>query len=308
MDKLINAFVLGAGLGTRLRPLTEKTPKPLIPICQKPLITFAFDRLIDAGITRLVVNTHPSPEAYSLEFPESSYRGTPIHFRHEQVLLETAGGIKNVEDLLRGEPFVVYNGDILSDLPVKEAIRRHFAQGNEVTMVLRSAGGPLQVALDERAGRVIDIGGHLTGRAGKYLFTGIYIIDPAFFSRIPPRTKISVIPIFLEMIRGGGKLGGIVLDEGDWWDLGTREQYLAVHQRLAAAGKTGWVHPSAQIGAGARIEGATVIGAGSEVGAGAALKNCILWKGAKIASGSLLERCIVTSGKEAQGVHTDADF
>jgi len=308
MDRLINAFVLGAGLGTRLRPLTENTPKPLIPICQKPLITFAFDRLIDAGITRLAVNTHHSPEAYSLEFPEASYRGMPIHFRHEEVLLETAGGIKNVEDILRGTPFVVYNGDILSDLPVKQAIRHHFSQGNEVTLVLRSAGGPLQVAFDERAGRVLDIGGHLGGKAGEYLFTGIYVVDPAFFSRIPPRTKISVIPIFLEMIRGGGKLGGILLDEGEWWDLGTRRQYLAVHRRLAAAGKAGWVHPTAQIGSGVKIEGATVIGAGAEVGGGATLKDCILWKGAKIASGSLLERCIVTSGKEAHGVHTDADF
>jgi NDP-sugar pyrophosphorylase family protein len=308
MDKLINAFVLGAGLGTRLRPLTGNTPKPLIPICQKPLITFAFDRLIEAGITRFVVNTHHSAEAYAVEFPGSSYRGTPIDFRHEEVLLETAGGIKNVEDLLGGEPFVIYNGDVLCDLPVEEAIRRHFEAGNEVTMVLRSSGGPLQVAFDEGTGRVVDIAGRLGAAPGKYLFTGIYVIDPAFFARIPPATKISVIPIFLDMIRSGGKLGGIVLEEGGWWDLGTRGQYLAAHQRLAGAAGLEWVHPTARIGSGVTIEGATVLGAGSEVGDGVTLKDCILWKGAKIASGSLLERCIITTGKEASGVHTDADF
>ena len=305
MERVINAFVLGAGLGTRLRPLTERLPKPLIPICGKPLITFAFDGLLEAGIERLVVNTHHRAEAFAAAFPEAKYGGAPITFRHEEVLLETGGGIKNVEDLLSGGPFVVYNGDILSDLPVDKAIQRHFAEGNEVTLVLRSAGGPLQVAFDGSSRRVTDIGGRLRPESGEFLFTGIYVVDPAFFARIPAGTKISVVPIWMEMIREGARLGGIVLDEGEWWDLGTREQYQAVHQRMAPGG---WVDPAARIAAGARLTGATVIGAGAEVGQGAALHGCIVWEGAKSASGSELERCIVTAGQEAGGAHTDVDF
>src|SRR4051812_19671503 len=103
------AFVLGAGLGTRLRPLTEVRPKPLIPVCNRPLIEYAFDHLltldgVDAlRIERFVVNTHWLPEVYTRLFPDAQYRGKPIHFRHEPNILETAGGIKNVEDLLGGE-------------------------------------------------------------------------------------------------------------------------------------------------------------------------------------------------------------
>ncbi len=297
MDRLIhNGFVLGAGLGTRLRPLTAHLPKPLIPIHGKPLIQFAFDQLLDAGLTNLVVNTHHCAEAYAREFPGGAYRGAALRFRHEELLLETAGGIKNVEDLLGGEPLVVYNGDILSDLPVEAAIRRHFAAGNEVTLVLRSSGGPLQVAFDPPSGKVLGF-----GEGGQYLFTGVYVINPAFFLRIPPGAKISVIPIFREMILRGEKLGGVVLDQGGWRDLGTREQYLAVHTHP-------WIHPTARIGKGVALSGATSVGANAEIGDGAALRDCILWRGAKIASGSLLERCIVTTGKEARGEHADADF
>ena len=307
-----NAFVLGAGLGTRLRGLTAQRPKPLIPIFQKPLITFALDHLMQSGITRLVVNTHHCAEAYARHFPDGRYRDVPVLFRHEHELLETGGGIKNVEDLLGGEPFVVYNGDILTDLPLERAMRRHFERGNEVTMVLRSKDGPLHVTLDERSGRIIDISRRLgTGCAPGFLFTGVYVVNPDFFSRIPARTKISVIPIFLEMIQRGEKLGGVVVNDGHWWDLGTREQYLEVHRRLArsqSAGDLQWIHPAASIAAGAEISGATVVGANAHVGARARLHDCILWEDTEIASDSVLESCIVTSGRKVEGRHANLDF
>jgi mannose-1-phosphate guanylyltransferase len=236
MPGIRNAFVLGAGLGTRLRSITARRPKPLIPICGKPLITFAFDHLLENGVTNLVVNTHHCPEAYARHFPARTYRGVPIHFEHEEVLLETGGGIKNIEHLLRGGPFIVYNADVLTDLPIERAIAHHFERGNEVTMVLRSRGGPLHVALDESSGRVTDIRRMLgTQPRAEFLFAGIYVVNPEFLARIPPETKISVIPIFLEMIRQSAQLGGIVIDDGCWWDLGTREQYLDVHRVLRAA-------------------------------------------------------------------------
>ena len=317
MCAIRNAFVLGAGLGTRLKSLTERLPKPLIPVCNKPLITFAFDRLLHAGVTKLIVNTHHCPGAYVRIFPDAKYDGTPVHFSHEPDLLETAGGIKNVEPLLGGEPFVVYNGDILSDLPVERAVRHHLDSGNEVTLALRSSDGPLSVSLDESNGRITDISKRLLpDLAPKYLFTGIYVVSPEFFARIPARTKISVIPIFMEMIRRGEKLGGIVIDEGCWWDLGTREQYLAVHRHFAECEKTGGadyagldrIHPTAKIASSAKISAATAIGARAVIGENVSLKNCILWENSEIAPGAELENCIVTAGRRVEGAHADSDF
>jgi mannose-1-phosphate guanylyltransferase len=316
------AFVLGAGLGTRLKSLTARRPKPLIPVIHKPLISYAFDHLIEHGIERFIVNTHWRSEVYDREFRDSAYRGVPIAFRDEQPeVLETAGGIKNVEDLLRGEPFIVYNGDILSTLPLQMAIRTHLQHQNEVTMVLRSKDGPLQVGLDESTGLITDIGNRIhADSVAKYLFTGIYLVNPAFLARIPASTKVSVIPVFLEMIRTGAKLGGVIVDDGHWWDLGSREHYLAVHRELAngtpllASGISSltnpapWIAPGAQVASDAVLSGATSIGEGAVVGAGATLRDCIVWPEGRVAAGADLTRCIVTSGTEAAGTHVDQDF
>lgn len=304
------AFVLGAGLGTRLKALTQHRPKPLIPVANRPLITYAFDHLIDAGVEKLVINTHWRADSYSHAFPEPVYRNSGLHFRHEAPeVLETAGGIKNVEDLLSGGPFWVYNGDIFSTLPLEPALRAHRDSRNEVTLVLRSKDGPLQVAWERATGRVVDIGGRL-GHAGEYLFTGIYLIEPDFFARIPAATKISVVPIFCEMIRAGAKLGGVVIDDGQWFDLGTREQYLAVHSAFANAPERGaapWIAPSASVAPDAVITGASSIGAHAVIGSGAVVHDSVVWDEGEVAAGARLDRTIVVSGQQARGSLHDVD-
>ncbi len=296
------AFVLGAGLGTRLRPLTDHCPKPLIPVANRPLITYAFDRLLEVGVERLVVNTHWRSQVYGEVFAEPVYRGVPISFRDEQPeVLETGGGIKNVEDLLSGGPFWVYNGDIFTSLPLEPALRAHREAGNEVTLILRSSGGPLRVACEN--GRVLDLRSTL-GHEGKYLFAGIYLVEPSFFARIPPAQKVDVVAIFIDMIRAGAKLGGVVIDEGDWFDLGSREQYLEVHRHL---GGGPWIDPCTQIAPDARITGASAIGAGAKIGAGALIHDSLVWAGGSVAAHARLDRCIVAGGRVAAGSLCDVD-
>lgn len=314
------AFVLAAGLGTRLRPLTDQLPKPLIPVGLKPLITFAFDHLrADAGIEEFIVNTHHLADAYATAFPAGEYRGCRVHFRHEPLLLDTGGGIRNIVDLLGPTPetLIVYNGDILTDLPLGPAIAHHHAAGNEVTLVLRSGGAaPKHLAWDAASGRIIDIHNRLgTGAANLFAFSCVYLVEPAFLDRIPPGVPISVIPIFLEMIKTGARLGGILIDGGEWRDLGTVAEYLRVHRDLhgdpACAGfpcygaPTGgwrdWIDPTARIADDARLRGAVAVGAGARVGAGAIVEDSILWPGAEIASHSAIKDCIVRTSQVAAG-------
>jgi NDP-sugar pyrophosphorylase family protein len=272
------------------------------------------------GVESFVINTHHVADAYGRAFPDGKYGDASLIFRHEPVLLETGGGIKNVEDLLGDAPFIVYNGDILTNLPLKSAIAYHQASGNEVTLVLRSHGGPLQVALGHlvesassrsghwTTGRVIDIGNRLGRAPGTHLFACIYLIAPAFLRRLTLE-KSSVIPAFLQIIEEGGRLGGIVLDEGEWRDLGTREQYLEAHRSLRAASPdANWIHPTARVHPTARITGATCIGRGAQIGPEVQLHDSILWDGTKIAEKSVLKNCIVTAGQTVSGVSTDADF
>src|SRR5437899_5788138 len=140
VNEITQAFVLGAGMGTRLRPLTDELPKPLVPIFQKPLITFALDHLIEAGMNSFVINTHRLPELFAAFFARNTYAENPVTLVHEPELLETGGGIKNAEPLFVSEPFLTYSGDILTDVDLRPLIDEHFRRGNDVTLALRETG------------------------------------------------------------------------------------------------------------------------------------------------------------------------
>ncbi|MEI6491907.1 MAG: sugar phosphate nucleotidyltransferase [Verrucomicrobiota bacterium] len=312
----MKAFVLGAGLGTRLRPLTEYRPKPLIPVYGKPLITFGFDHLIAGGITSFVVNTHHCPETYGRLLPGNRYLGFPLEYRHEPVLLDTGGGMKNVESFVGDEPFVAYNGDILADFPLSAAIEHHLQSGNLATLILRSSGGPLHI--QARNGRVTDIRGKLgNGDDPSFLFTGITILSHEIFRHIPAGEIVSIIPIYLELIRCGARIGAEVVDEGLWFDLGTRDAYLAAHELLRPGGfqlsyaRKDWPIPVAansQIAPGVRLQGACAIGAGASVGEDAVLEDCVLWENAVVAPLSRLTRCVVREGMRAAGTGVGLDY
>lgn len=312
--------MLGAGLGERLRPLTDQLPKPLIPVFHRPLITYAFDHLLAAGVQEFVINTHHLPQAYTEAFPDQTYRGARLQFRHEApVRLETAGGIANVQDLLGNEPFIVYNGDILTDLPLEKLIREHNERGNLVTLALRSQGPALHIAWDAETGRVTDIRNKLgTRQEGGYLFTGIYACSPEFYSWLTPGKVESVIPIFLDMIQKGSGLGAVVIDEGEWWDLGSRSAYLESHLALQNLGDRFPSYPSpsprvsidptANISDKALLQGLNVVGPQATIEPGAELENCVVWPGARVQAGARLKECIVRRGIEASGEQQGKDL
>ena len=247
MNEITQAFVLGAGLGTRLRPLTDDLPKPLVPIFQKPLITFALDHLIDIGIAKFFVNTHHRPERFAETFARSTYNNQRIEFFHEPDLLETAGGIANIAGSISRKPLLVYNGDILTDLPLAPLIDHHFRENNVVTLALRSNAEPKHVAFD--SGKIVDIRNQLgTGAPDEFVFTGVYIVDPKFVDLLERGAKRSVIPHFLELIRRKEKIGGVVIDDGHWWDVRDRDAYLSIHRELSRSDGFPAVTPNSTAG------------------------------------------------------------
>ncbi len=221
------AFILGAGLGTRLRPLTEDMPKPLLSIGGRPIITYTMEHLRAIGVKKFIVNTHHCADKYKEAFPDSNWKGIPIIFRHEPILLDTAGGIKNIEGLIADEELIlVYNGDIITNMPIAPLVDKHFSLKTEVTLALRSNGPLLNVNIDQD-GFVCDMR-HTLKNPGfnSCLFAGIYIIETKFLQRLEAGRVESIVPPIVELIKDNPRsVGGIVIDDGYWYDVGTIEEY-----------------------------------------------------------------------------------
>jgi len=317
---LRTAFLLCAGWGQRLQPLTDQIPKPLVPVCGVPLCRFALSRIADLGVERIVINTHRLADQFIRMFPEypepSRYGGVPVFFRHEPVLLETAGGLKNIEDLLLPGPVLVHNGDILAELDLPSLVAVHVRSGALCTLALRSSGGPLQVGYDAASGLVTDIRGELGSSAPRFLYTGVCVVDPSLLARIPAGEPLSFVPVWLDALRAGEKIAGVVLDDGIWRDIGNITEYLRIHADLAAgtakiaapeaaAGWPQWRMSGAAVDREATLAGWNWLGPDCRVRAGATVENSVLWAGAIVEPGAHVSGSVVREGMIASGTVRD---
>jgi NDP-sugar pyrophosphorylase family protein len=300
------AFVLGAGLGTRLRPLTDRLPKPLIAVAHEAILVRAFRHLAaDLGCDRFVVNTHHRAEEYGKMFPDGTWAGNPVLFRHEPILLDTGGGLTNARDLFPpGETIALYNGDILCDAPLAPLAAAHTRADADATLLLRSSGGLRNVvcAAGDGAGAypegpVLDLR-NLRGAEGpRFQFAGIAMIGPRFLDFLPPPGGIfSLIPEITRAIDAGLGIHGVVIDEGVWSDLGTPEALLEAHRFFEKPGfprhapeHTPRVHPSAEVAEGT-VDEISWVGPGCVVPVGCRIEQSVLLPGARLAAGEIVRR------------------
>ncbi len=227
MQKIDTAFVLGAGLGTRLRPLTENTPKPMLKIGGRPLIEIIFDKLLAAGVRKIIVNTHHASSVYAEYFKGDSYRGAKLQFIYEPTLLDTGGALKNALPLLdehRG--VLVYNGDILSDVNISAFLEK-FALSNEpASLVLRDCGSNKNVSV--KGDWVCDMRFALGASFDKTAqFTGIFAARGEFFELLKSKSEaiFSSVDIFLKLIKSSPCSISAHFDNSAWDDIGSIEVY-----------------------------------------------------------------------------------
>lgn len=229
----MKAMILAAGLGTRLRPLTDHLPKPLLPLGDRPLIHYSLFLLKKYGITEVMINLHHYGDKLKQALGDGSRLGLQIRYSEEPQILGTGGGIKKVSEFFADRPFFLINGDILVDVNLDNVAAHHLKKKASATMVLREdadadAWGAVEADSQGRVRRLLGRGDWKGERLNKYMFTGIHVLEPQIFAHIPGGCFYSIIDAYLEMLKGNERVFGYVMS-GYWMDLGTPERYRKTH-------------------------------------------------------------------------------
>ncbi len=293
----MQAFILGAGLGTRLAPLTHILPKPLMPVFQKPLIQHTMDHYIRCGVSEFMVNISCLPLMWERAFPEPTYRGCAVSFSEEESPMDSGGGVKKIMPWVKpGEPLLVHNGDILTDIPVADLLAEHKRRGNLVTLALRSVDGKRNVGFDEETGAITDMRHALGVNPGTHQFAGVYLMEPEVAELFPEEDVFSIVPVWLELIKQG-KVGGVVFDWANWHEIGSPAGYIDTMMELTSRER---IHPTASISAAADLGEDCVVGQDAVIPAGVVMDDCIVWPRTHVAPGAY-RRCILTPRIVVQG-------
>ncbi|MGH7164029.1 MAG: nucleotidyltransferase family protein [Nitrospiraceae bacterium] len=232
-------MILAAGLGTRLRPLTESLPKPLLPIVGRPLIVWNLFLLRQYGVSEVIINLHHLGHLIERELGDGSQFGMRITYSREPVILGTGGGIKQAEPFFAGEPFLVLNGDTLMELDLEAVIGFHQQQGALATLVLREdpeadRWGSVEVDARQRIVRINGRGRTDPAPTFTRMFAGVHVMDPRLLRRLSPGRESSIIDAYVAELQREALIVGYGMS-GYWSDVGTPERYAQV-QKDARAG------------------------------------------------------------------------
>lgn len=225
----MKAMILAAGLGTRLRPLTESMPKALVPIHQAPLITYTLRLLRKYRIQEVVINLHYHGEEIKDLLKSGSDWDMLIHYSDEPRILGTGGGLKKAQRYFLDETFVLINGDILVEINLDEVIDFHRSSKSISTLVLRDVPdavkwGPVGIDSGHRIRQIRGRPQNPQEKLEKRMFTGIHLVDPEIFKYLPEKEESDIIETYIDLISRGKVLSGHTMT-GYWMDIGTPERY-----------------------------------------------------------------------------------
>lgn len=234
----VHAMILAAGLGTRMRPLTLTTPKPLIEVAGRPLIDFALATLAAAGIRHVVINLHHLGDQIRSYLSHGRDRGLQIDYSVEPVIQGSGGGIRDARRLLGTGTFITLNADTLIGIDLRPFLREHRQRGAAATLILRKDAemerfGTIGIGPDGRLKRFL---AHMAPAAADggdpYMFTGVQILEPRVFQYMDPSGPFSITETtYPRMLSAGEPLFGAVF-AGPWLTVGNPEELAVAETSL----------------------------------------------------------------------------
>jgi mannose-1-phosphate guanylyltransferase len=305
MSQDVDAIVLVGGRGTRLRPLTETMPKPMLPIAGVPYLTHLLSRIRAAGVRHVIMGTSYKAEVFRDYYGDGTELGLELEYVVEEVPLGTGGAIGNVASLLRADTALIFNGDILTGCELTELLDTHRRTGAEVTLHLTRVPDPRAFGCvpTDSDGRVTAFLEKTPDPVTDQINAGSYVFARSVIEQIPTGRPVSVErETFPGLLEAGALVVGHV-DATYWRDLGKPADFVAgsadlvrgIAPSAALPGPVGefLTLPGSTVAESASVTGGSVVGAGCEVAGDAVVAGSVLLDGARVGSGAVVRDSIV---------------
>ncbi len=323
MTKIASAMLLCAGKGTRLGDLSHERPKPLLPVCNVPILRYGITNLVAHGITNIVINLHHQGDLIEAELGDGSDMGARIQYSREDVILGTGGGLKRALGLLDPDgndaPILSMNGKLIFDLDIEALLAAHLRAGDTLgTMVVQRAPNALAWGAVDVRPEGDDLRVHNILGEGRHMFCGVHLTRPSVMAKLPDGEACSVRQGYLPWLQAGGRVTAFEHESGYFAEHSTPKRYLQSSIDLMRGAKlrnpparTSGIAESATIpqsatitepvcigenvtiGANSHIGPDVVIGDDCEIAENSTLRECVLWNSVQFVGAA--EREIITT-------------
>ena len=307
----MQALILAGGKGTRLRPLTLYTPKPVVTVLNRPFLSYQIEILRRAEIRDITLSLNYQPDKIEQIMDDGSQYGVNLRYLTEPAPMGTGGAYKFAEDAIR-ETTVVLNGDVLTDLDISAVIAFHRSRKSEATIVLTPVENPSAYGLVESAddGRVLRFiekpkPETIAELTTKNINAGIYILEPSVLDLIPTGENTSFeYDVFPALLNGNRSFFAFVMAENYWRDIGTPESYLQAHQDFTNGDiKSFDLEKSAEadVSHTAEVDGKSIIGANCIIKPQARIVNSVLGAGVHVEEKAVIENSVILAHTRIAG-------
>jgi mannose-1-phosphate guanylyltransferase/phosphomannomutase len=329
----MKAIIIAGGLGTRLRPLTYNTPKPIVPVANRPFVIHQIELLRRHGVDEIILNLHYLSDSIREILDDGREWGVKIDYSLEPTPLGTAGAVKNAEEYFDDQPMLVFNGDILTDINISKIVEFHKKKKAKATLTLTRVEDPTAygLILTDKEGRVDrfvekpsweQVSTFSLHYSVDTINAGIYVLDPQIFRDVPKGVEYSFErQLFPSLLEKGEPVFGYTSDRF-WIDIGNPPQYRMAHDAIlrnevavkifgTRTDNKIWIGENCDIDETARLVGPTIIGKGSKIGMDAkildysilgnrvqigsesSVQKAIIWEGTRVGSHAHLNGCII---------------
>lgn len=289
----MKAMIMAAGFGTRLKPLTDKIPKALVPVLNRPILERNIEYLARYGIKDIIINAHYHMAQIEHFIKGCKIPGVNLSISLEPEILGTGGGLSNCRAFLKDETFMLINSDILTNIDLDKAVERHKKSGATVTMVLHDYPRFNQVEVTNNTVKKI----FKDAALGRFAFTGIHVLSPSVFDWLSQKGYSDIITqCYTPMIESGKSINAHMASGHYWYDIGTIDSYikasldfLRLENRQIVKGE------NVQLDASATVKNWAIIGNNVTIGKDVVIDSSIILDNAVIKNGTHIKKSIVVS-------------